>query len=116
MNNSKIRLRFTGSCFKQDKTTFAPNNVVHFYIVYELDRWSQDLNAKFTLKDYLFGNVKITKNADPNKCSYSGYGIRFDSRSLFSIPILIGVKMPLFWNLYELIIRIRKTMLFKSSL
>ena len=98
MNNSKIRLRFTGSCLKQDKTTFTPNNVVNFYIVYELDRWSHDLNAKFTLKDYLFGNVKITKNADPNKCSYSGYGIGFDSRSLFSIPILIGVKMSLFWN------------------
>ena len=51
--------------------------------MYELDRWSQDLNAKFSLNNCLFGNVKITKNADPNKYSYSGYGIGFDSRSLF---------------------------------
>ena len=54
--------------------------------MYELDRWSQDLNAKFTLKECLFGSVKITKNFDPNKYSYSGYGIGFDSCSLFSIP------------------------------
>ena len=54
--------------------------------MYELDRWSQDLNAKFTLKDYLFGAVKLTKNADPNKYSYSEYGIGFDSRSIISFP------------------------------
>ena len=54
--------------------------------MYELDRWSQDLNAKFTLKECLFGSVKITKNVDPNKYSYSGCGIGFNSCSLFSIP------------------------------
>ena len=86
MNNSKIRLRFTGSCLKQDKATFTPNNVVNLIFDYELYRWSQDLNAKFALKDDLFGNVEITKNADPNKYSYSEYGIGFDSRSLISSP------------------------------
>ena len=75
MNNSKIRLRFTGTCLKQYKATFTPNNAVNLYIVYELDRWSQDLNVKCTLKDCLFGNVRITKNADPNRYSYSGYVI-----------------------------------------
>ena len=34
----------------------------------------------------MFGNVKITKNADTDKYSYSGYGIGFDSSSHFSIP------------------------------
>ena len=34
----------------------------------------------------MFRVVKLTKNADPNKCSYSGYGIGFDSRSLFAFP------------------------------
>ena len=28
---------------------------------------SKDVNAEFTLKECLFGNVKITKNADPDK-------------------------------------------------
>ena len=34
----------------------------------------------------MFGNVKITKNEDPTKHSYSEYRIGFDSRSLFQIP------------------------------
>ena len=104
MSNFKVRLRFTGSCLKQDKAfdeTFTPKNVVNLYIFYKLDRWSQDLNAKVTLKDCLFGNVKITKNADPNKYPYLGYGTKFDSCSLFSIPnfdwgenvIVFGVDM-----------------------
>ena len=54
--------------------------------MFELHIWSQDLNAKFILKYCLFGAVKLTKNADPTKYSYSGYGIGFDSYSLFSIP------------------------------
>ena len=44
-----------------------------------------DLDTEFTLKDCLFGDVKITKSADPDKYSYSGHGIGFDSRSYFSI-------------------------------
>ena len=28
----------------------------------------------------MFGAVKVTKNADPDKCKYSGYGIEFDAR------------------------------------
>ena len=54
---------------------------------YELDAWSQDLNTAFTLKDCLFGAVKLTKNNNPDKYNnpYSGFGIGFDSCSLFSI-------------------------------
>ena len=86
MNYSKIRIRFTGSCLKQDKVTFNPRNVVNLIIFYELDTWSRDLNANFTLRDCLFGAVKLTKNADPDKYSYSGYDIGFDSRPRFSYP------------------------------
>ena len=86
MNNSRIKIEFKGSCLKEDKITFAPNNVVNLFIIYELNKWSQDLNAEFTLKDCLFGAVKITKNGDPDKYSYSGYGSGFDSCSFFSIP------------------------------
>ena len=39
------------------------------------------LNTDFTIKNWLFGSVKLTKNADPDKCKYSGYDIGFDSRS-----------------------------------
>ena len=102
MNNSKIRLKFKGSCLKKkDKAPFTPSNVVNLFIAYELDTWSRDLNTGFTLKDCLFGAVKITKNVDFYKCVYTGYGIGFDSRSEFSLPdasmgknvIIFGVDM-----------------------
>ena len=80
MNNSNIIVRFTGSCLKQDKIKFNPRNVVNVIIVYEIDRQLQDLNTEFTLKDCLFGAVKSIENADPDKYSYSGCGIGFDSR------------------------------------
>ena len=69
------------------------------FIVYELDRWSQKLNTDFTLKS-LFGAVKLTKNADPDKYRYNGYGIGFDLPSEFLLPdgsmgkiIIFGVNM-----------------------
>ena len=71
MNNSKIRLKFKESCLKQeDKAAFTPNNIVNLFIVFNLDRWSRDLNTDFTLKDCLFGAVKLTKNADPDKYKF----------------------------------------------
>ena len=79
-NESRIRLTL-----RQEFATYTPNNVVNVFVVYELDRWSQDLNAKFTLKDCLFRAVKLTKNANRNKYSYSGYGIGFESCSISSI-------------------------------
>ena len=54
------------------------------YISYELDTWSKDLNTDFTLGNCLFGAVKLTKNADPDKYKYSSCDIGFDSRLVFS--------------------------------
>ena len=101
MNNSRIKLEFKGNCLKQDKAPFTPSNVVNLYIAYKLNIWSQDLNTEFSLKDCLFGAVKLTNNGNPNKYCYSGYGIGFDSHSLFSIlnldwgknDIIFGVDM-----------------------
>ena len=46
----------------------------------------------------MFGAVKITKNVDPDKYSYSGYGIWFDSRSLFLISNFdCGKNATIFW-------------------
>ena len=59
--------------------TFTSPNIICFFIVYELDTWPGDLNSNFTLKYCLFRDVKLAKNADPDKYVYKGYGIRFDS-------------------------------------
>ena len=109
MNNSKIRVRFTGSWLKQDKVTFNPRNVVDLFIVYELDAWSRDLKTDFTLKICLFGAIKLTKNADPDKCYYSGCAIGFDSRLLFSYAGFDwGKNVVIFGVVHQCILIIRK--------
>ena len=96
--NSRIKLKFKGSHLKQeDQAAFTPKNVVNIFIVYELDSWPQDSNTE----GCLFGGVMLTKNADPDKYSYSGFGIGFDSRGQYSLPngsvgknfIIFGVGM-----------------------
>ena len=75
---------FKGICLKQKSVSFLHKNVVNLCISYTLDKWSKDLETYFTLGNCLFGAVKLTKNADPDKYEYNGYGIRLDSRSKFS--------------------------------
>ena len=41
----------------------------------------------------MFGAVKPAINVDPDKCSYSRYGIEFNSRSLFSTLNSLGRKV-----------------------
>ena len=68
MNNFRIRLKLKGRGLKQErKATVTPKNMLNFFIVYELDIWSQDLNIDVILKDCLFGAVNLTKDADPGK-------------------------------------------------
>ena len=81
----KTKLKFNGDCFKQPKVTYTHRKTVNIYIVYELGA-SSSFNDDPTLKNSLFGTVKLTKNADIDKYQYSGYGIGFDRKSSFSFP------------------------------
>ena len=76
-----------------------------FFYVYELDTWSRDLNSDFTLKDCLFRDVNLAKNADPDKYIYTGYSIQYyfiiailsDLHSEFSLPdISVGKNVIIF--------------------
>ena len=60
--------------------------MVNFFIVYELDTWQGDLDFQFSLEGCLFGDVKLAKNADPDKYVYSGYGNVFNTRIEDSLP------------------------------
>ena len=84
-NDTKIKIKFTGSCLKQPKFMFSHKKVVNIYIVYELGAFSSH-SSDPTIKNCLFGAVTLTKNADTEKYKYSGYGIGFDRRSSFSFP------------------------------
>ena len=65
---------------------------------YELHPGFKNLNTDFTLKNWLFGFVKLTNNADPDKYWYSGYGIGFDSRLKLSFTDgSMGKNVIIFW-------------------
>ena len=82
-HTDKRRVKFTGSCLKQNKVIFNHGKVVNIYIVNELGA-SSSSNSDPTPKNCLFGAVTLTKNADIDKYGYSGYGIRvFHSRFSF---------------------------------
>ena len=67
--------------------------MLNFYIVYEINLWPLNLDSNFALLNSLFADVKLTKNADPDQYSYSGYGIGFDME-IFYCEIRVGlVKM-----------------------
>ena len=53
---------------KQDKVTFNHGKIVHIYIVYELSMFR--VGSLFTLENYLFGALSLTKNADIDKYKY----------------------------------------------
>ena len=82
---NKVRVKFTGSCFKQPKISYTHEKVVNIYIVYELGASTSHDNDP-TLKNCLFGVVTLTKNSDIDKYKYSGYSIGPDRRSNFSFP------------------------------
>ena len=67
------------------KTIKSYKKIVNIYIVYELAA-SSSHDSDPTTKNYLFGAVTLTKNADIEMYKYSGYGIGFDRRPSFSFP------------------------------
>ena len=76
-----------------------PYKLINLCISYIRNQWPGDLNIDFTLVNCLFGSVESTKNTDPDKYKYSGYGIEFDSRSQFSFTDGSVGKMSLFLEL-----------------
>ena len=84
-NVVKIKVKFDGCCPKQEKITFCCGTSVKVAIIFEINLWLNDLDSKFTILNYLFSAVKFTKNANPDKYSYSEYVIRFDVHDYFKV-------------------------------
>ena len=93
-------LIFDGGCLKQDEVIYSHDKIINIYIVYDL-KSNLAYDPDFTLENCLFGAVKVTENADVNKFKYSGYGIGFDGKEVFSHPsgsfgnnaVIFGVDM-----------------------
>ena len=80
----KMNVIFSGNYFKENKSIYPIKSVVNIYIVYELDKIKSTRNTDFSIQIFLFGAVKITKDASPSHNKYVGYGICFDEGSNFS--------------------------------
>ena len=91
-------INFNGHCLINNNISI-PKKVINLYISYILSPWLRDLNTDFTLNNCLFGSVKLTKNADPDKYKYNGYDIDFDSHSEFSFADGTWEKISLFLEL-----------------
>ena len=79
----KLRLKSSASCLKQDKITYTYGTIVNIYIADETSK-NYYISSYPTLENCLFGAVSFTKNADIDKCKYSGNGIGFDRLGEFS--------------------------------
>ena len=80
----KIRVKFNGSCFKQDKITYTHGKIVNIYIVYEINKKDNTITSDPTLENCLFGAVTLSKNFNIDRYGYSVCGIGFDRKGSFS--------------------------------
>ena len=81
---NKIWVKITGSCLKQDESTYAYKTIVNISIVCEINK-NHNLSSYPTLKHCFFEAVKRTKNFDISEYRHSRYGILFERRETFSI-------------------------------
>ena len=69
---------------KQDKITYTHEKIANIYIVYEINKKDNTITSDLTLENCLFGAVTLTKNVNIDRYGYSGYGIGFDRKGIFS--------------------------------
>ena len=65
----KIRVKFNGSCLKQDKATYSHVKIANIYVVYEISK-NYNISSYPTLENCLFGAVSLTKHADIDQYKY----------------------------------------------
>ena len=92
-NNKETYVLLQGNYFQQNNIIIIPNNnknVINIYVVYKLDPIRSTRNTGYTIQNALFGAIRITKNADYSKSSYTGYGLCFDEGGEFSHTVRQG--------------------------
>ena len=60
------------------------NFMLTLFIVYELNKWPRNPTNNITLKNCLFGIVKLTRNKEKTKFSHNGPEIAFDRKGWLS--------------------------------
>ena len=80
---TKIRVKFSGTCLKQDKITYTHGKIVNNYLVYKINKKDDTVISDPTLENCSFGAVTLAKNFNIDRYGYSGYGIGFDRKGSF---------------------------------
>ena len=74
--------------YQKDKDLLTIENppIINIYITYKT--LAKTINSEFTLRNCLFGAVKITNksNSDKDMWQYNGYGITFNSKGELTHP------------------------------
>ena len=86
IDDGKLGVRLNGCYFIQSKA-LKLNNI---YIVYRLNPISSTRNTDYTIRNALFGAMKITKNTDYSENNYTGYGLCIDEGGAFTHTIREG--------------------------
>ena len=89
---NKIRIEFTGSCLQQPKVSYTHRTILNIYIVYELGACNPHDDDP-TLKNSLFGTVRLTKNADIDKYGYSVMELDLIKNQVFHFQVVSLVNM-----------------------
>ena len=74
-----MQVKSDGNCSTQEKITLTHKQVMNISIIYEIHLLTFTVAQEFILGNTLFGAAKLTTNAGPDKCKYSGYGSVFDA-------------------------------------
>ena len=59
--DTKARVKFSGSCLKQDKATYNRGKIVNIYIFYEISK-NYNISSYPKFENCLFGAVSLTKH------------------------------------------------------
>ena len=71
--NGGVNLKFKNTVFVQKShSSLYDNFILSLYLVYELNHWPRDPTNNFPLKYFLFGTVKLVRNAIKSTCVYNG--------------------------------------------
>ena len=91
--NTKIkRVKFSGSCLKQDKARGNHGAIVNICIVYGTSK-NYHINSCPTLEKCLFGADSLTKHVDIDHYKYSGYVYALIKKGRFHLVVMDLVEM-----------------------
>ena len=85
---NKTRVKFVGSCLKQDIITFTHGGIINICNAYELSISNHRYDYYPTLEFFLFGAVKLTKNSYIKRDKYSDVVVDLTEEELFHFLVV----------------------------